>query len=60
MKDFDLEIYVNESSWLKVSKLNDTRNIRHRGKIEDLKEIAEILIKLGNELNQELGNSDII
>ena len=54
MKDFDLEIYINESVWLKVSKFNDQRNIRHRGKIEDLKEISEILIKLGKELNQEL------
>ena len=54
MKDFDLEIYIDESTWLKVSKFNDTRNIRHRGKIEYLKEISEILIKLVNELNQEL------
>lgn len=60
MKDFDLEIYVNESAWLKVSKFKGKRNIRHRGKIKDLKEISEILINLGNELNQELEKSDII
>ncbi len=60
MKDFDLEIYINESAWLKVSKFNNTRNIRHRGKIKDLKEISDILIKLGNELNRELEKSDII
>lgn len=60
MKDFDLEIYIDESTWLKVSKFKDKRSIRHRGKIKDLKEVSEILIKLGKELNQELGNSDII
>ena len=60
MRDYDLEVYINESAWLKVSKYNKKRNIRHRGKVEDLKEISEILIKLGKELNKELEKSDII
>lgn len=50
MKDFDMEIYLSESSWLKASQMGGSFLARHRCSLEDKKEIGEILISLGNQI----------
>lgn len=53
MKDFDLEIYLDEHAWLKVSHMGGNLIARHRCSLEEKQEIANILIKIGNRIKSE-------
>lgn len=53
MRDFDLDIRLDNSSWFTASQMGDHFIARHRCTLEEKKEIGEILSSLGKQLIEE-------